>query len=286
MTQMQLDGMPRRLFVCTPSRLATYADCPRKYRMTYLDRPAPPKGPPRARTSFGLSIHNGLRRWWDESIARRTPRVAAQLLRASWVEEGWRDAEQSRRCQDAAADMVARYAATLDPACDPVGVERTVAARTDRLALSGRVDRLDERGGELVVVDYKTGRTPPTDIDARASQALAIYAFAAGRTLRAPCRRVELHHVPTGTIGVAEHDDASIARHLRRAESIASDAESAAVQLRAGGDADELFPATPGPLCGWCDLRGHCPQGQQAAPARAPWDGIDDVPGLAGPDRP
>lgn len=277
MTQMQLDGMPRRLFVCTPSRLATFVDCPRKYRMTYLDRPAPPKGPPWARSSFGLSVHNGLRLWWDEPFARRTPSVAAGLLRSSWVEAGWRDAEQSRRWRDTAADMVARYAATLDPADDPLGVERTVAARTDRLALSGRVDRLDERGGELVVVDYKTGRTPPTDIDARASQALAIYAFAAGRTLRKRCSRVELHHVPSGSVAVAEHDDASIARHLGRAESIADDAESATTELRAGGDGDELFPPSPGPLCGWCDFRAHCATGRQAVPARNPWDGFDDA---------
>ncbi|MBV9293834.1 MAG: recombinase RecB, partial [Frankiales bacterium] len=38
--------MPARLFSCTPSRLATWQDCPRRYRFTYVDRPAPPKGPP------------------------------------------------------------------------------------------------------------------------------------------------------------------------------------------------------------------------------------------------
>ncbi|MBA2322872.1 MAG: recombinase RecB, partial [Pseudonocardiales bacterium] len=30
--------MPRRLFKVTPSRLASWLDCPRRYRMTYLDR--------------------------------------------------------------------------------------------------------------------------------------------------------------------------------------------------------------------------------------------------------
>jgi putative RecB family exonuclease len=32
----------------------------------------------------------------------------------------------------------------------------------DALAVSGRVDRMDERGDEIVIVDYKTGRRPLT----------------------------------------------------------------------------------------------------------------------------
>ncbi len=37
--QLGLEGMPRRLFACTPSRLQTWLDCPRRYRMTYVERP-------------------------------------------------------------------------------------------------------------------------------------------------------------------------------------------------------------------------------------------------------
>ena len=82
--------------------------------------------------------------------------------------------------------MVESYITTLDPADEPLGVERTVGTRTDRIAVSGRIDRLDERpsgeqGTELVVVDYKTGRHLLTTDSARGSLALAIYAVAAAR---------------------------------------------------------------------------------------------------------
>ena len=113
--------------------------------------------------------------------------------------------------------MVERYVAGLDPAGEPVGVERTVATRTDLIAVSGRIDRLDDaaaarRGsGELVVVDYKTGRRPLTTDDARTSLALALYALAAARVLRRPCRRVELHHLPTGRVLAWEHTPESLA---------------------------------------------------------------------------
>jgi RecB family exonuclease len=283
MEQLQLDAMPRRLFVCTPSRLATYEDCPRRYRMTYLDRPAPPKGPPWAHISLGVSVHNALHLWWDEPLPRRTPEAAAHLVRRVWVEEGWRDADQSACARERSAAAVARYVARLDPADTPVGVERQVAARTTALALSGRIDRLDDRGGELVVVDYKTGRRPVTDDDARTSQALALYAVAAQSTFRRPCRQVELHHVPTATVAVAEHDDVSIGRHVRRAESVASDIVAATARLRAGQDRDEAFPTTPGRLCSWCDFRRHCPDGRAAAPALPSWAGVDDDARTPGP---
>ena len=91
--------------------------------------------------------------------------------------------------------MVSSYVGELDPHREPIGIERTVAMRTERLALSGRIDRLDRRGDELVVVDYKTGRHVLTTDDARGSMALAVYALAAARTLRTRCVSVELHHL-------------------------------------------------------------------------------------------
>lgn len=279
MAQMELAGMPRRLFACTPSRLAAFEDCPRRYRMIYLDRPRPPKGPPWAHTSFGISVHNALRRWWEEPFAARTAERGAQLARHLWVDEGFRDAEHSAYWREQAAEMVAGYVGALDPAAEPRGVERSVAARTEALAFSGRVDRLDERDGELVVVDYKTGRRPLTEADARSSSALALYALAAGRMLRRPCRQVELHHVPTGRIVAAEHTEDTIARHVRRAESVAADAVAATEALTAGGSADQAFPPRPGTLCSWCDFRALCPEGQGAGQARQPWDALGDTMG-------
>ena len=62
-----------------------------------------------------------------------------------------------------------------------------LCATTATLAISGRVDRVDDRGDELVVVDYKTGRRGLTDDDARGSQALALYVLAVRRTMRRAC---------------------------------------------------------------------------------------------------
>src|SRR3712207_9415689 len=94
-----------------------------------------------------------------------------------------------------AAGWLTDYLTGLDPADEPVGAERQVAATTERLALSGRVDRIDQRGDELVVVDYKTGRSASTDDEARGSPALAAYVLGVRRTLRRPCSQIGRAHV-------------------------------------------------------------------------------------------
>src|SRR5258708_4181534 len=164
--------MPRRLYTCTPTRLTTWLDCPRRYRMTYLDRPPPGKGPPWAHNSRGASVHNALAGWWRLPVRERTVSAAGELLERGWIEEGFADSLQSSRYRSWARGMVEAYVTGLDPASEPVGVERTVATRTELIAVSGRSDRLDDRrepGGcsGLVGVDYKTGRQVLTGDDAR-----------------------------------------------------------------------------------------------------------------------
>lgn len=285
--QQLLPGMPVRLFRCTPTKLTTFEDCPRRYRFTYLDRPTPQRGGAFAHTSVGAAVHTALARWWDQPLERRTPERAAQLVTEAWgawptpASGGFRDAEQSQAQRLRAEAAVAAYAARLDPRAEPVGVERTVGTPTAALAFSGRVDRIDRRprpegdGDEPVVVDYKLGRRVPDDDDARSSLALGLYALATGRTLRTRCRRVELHHVPSGTVAAAEHTSTSLERVVRRAESIASDAVRAEAALAAGADPDEAFPTAPSALCAWCDFRPSCPTGQRTAPAAEPWAALD-----------
>jgi putative RecB family exonuclease len=266
------------LLQAAPSRLSCYLDCARRYRFTYLDRPTPPKGPPWAHNSFGAAVHTALANWWKAPLERRTVEQIGVLLDRAWLVDGYRDDHQRAEARERAHEMLERYVGTLDPADEPIGVERTVALKTDRAALFGRVDRIDQRGEGLVIVDYKTGRQVLTLDDARSSLALAVYALGAARTLRRPCHRVELHHLPTGDVLAWDHSDEALARHLRRADALAAEIADVDDRFRAGltlEEADRLYPATVGPMCGWCDFNRVCPEGRAAAPARDSWAGVE-----------
>ena len=130
------------------------------------------------------------------------------------------------------------------------------------------------------MIDYKTGRHVLSVDDARSSLALALYAIAAARSLRRDCRRVELHHLPSGQVLAWEHTEESLQRHLRRAEDIAAECAEADERMRAPlppDKYDEVFPPRPSPACGWCDYLRHCAEGQAAAVSRRPWDGLAEL---------
>jgi putative RecB family exonuclease len=246
-------------------------DCPRRYRMAYVDRPTPPRGGAFAHSTLGAVVHNALRAFFELPVRRRTPEAAAALVGRHWNDEGFAGPAQAATYRDLAGGWVADYVAEIDVAEDPVGLERWVSAPVGTIVAEGRVDRIDERDGELVIVDYKTGRAALTTDDARASHALALYVLAARRTLRRPCRRVELHHLPTGTVAAWEHTEESLARHRTRTEEAAEEFNLATDTLKAGGDQDVLFPPRVGRQCSWCDFRRSCPEGQAAGPQAEPW---------------
>jgi hypothetical protein len=149
-----------------------------------------------------------------------------------------------------------------------------------------RPDRLG-RGGELVVVDCKTGRHSEHRRCPRFAGTGAV-ALAAERTLRHHCRRVELHHLPTGRVLSWEHPAESLQRHRAEGGEIAecSAAEAALGRRWPGrcgiaGSAGRGDGGAVGPpwstRCSrrgrhtvrWCDFRAHCPEGSVRYPARS-----------------
>ena len=215
--QLMLADMPQRLFACTPSRLAAF-DCPRRYRFTYLDRPTPPRGAPWAHNTVGAVGPPGAaplvaaaarpaarrtraRAWWSATGSRRLPRRAQsnRALRehaAGWVRD-YLDRASTRPTSRSASSAPSRCAPSAWPC--PAGSTASTSAATSSSSSTTR-----------------PAGTPLTDDDARGSQALALYVLAVRRTLRRACRRVELHHLPTGTVAAFEHTD-GVARPARRA---------------------------------------------------------------------
>ena len=160
-----------------------------------------------------------------------------------------------------------------DPHHAPVGTERTVAFMTQTLVLTG-VDRLDDREGELVVVDFKTSRRPNTqEEEARTSLPLALYAAVVWKMFPPPARagraapRADRH-------GRRPHAR-SLTRKVAEAESIARDARVAEAQFRELGAESTCFPPRVSSLCTWCDFRAHCPEGQQAGPEKSGWAALE-----------
>lgn len=264
-----------RLVKVSATKLSTWLDCPRKFFLSYVERR--PRGT-WAHLSYGNAIHLALRdAYGDDDSAGAS---AEALVTRHWSNDGFRDEAHAQEWKQEAIALVDRYM-KQGPGRDVHSTERTLGARTERIVIDARIDRIDrtmthDGDEELVIIDYKTGKRELTQDDARSSMALAFYVTATRQSLRRPCNTVELHHLPTGERVQWTHDDESIQRQLARAEEIAAEMQQA-VDSWEGSDASAatlaaLFPAQPGPLCGFCDVHAAC--GVAGAPSKEAWAGL------------
>lgn len=146
---------PVRLTKVSPARLGTFEDCPRRYRLNYLQRPTPQRTGPWAHSTLGAVVHNALRALFDLPVAKRTAQRAMALVAEHWKDAGFADGEQAARYRARAKGWVAEYVEDHDVSEDPIGLERWVSAPVSpaggppTLIIEGRADRIDQRGGEL-----------------------------------------------------------------------------------------------------------------------------------------
>ncbi len=275
-----------RLLSVSPSRLGQWLDCPRAYRLTYLDRPRPTKAPQRAIISIGNSAHATLARFWDLDEAERTPPRVLDVLQEVWQDTGFANPAQSAYWRTRVGSWLVDYLRGQDRDTQPVAVERTVGMPTSALAITGRVDRVDERDGELVVVDYKTGGRPLEQGSARTSLAMGLYALALSRMFRRPVWQVELHHLPTGQIDAYRHTPESLERKRAEAESIGLDLRQAEDTYRAESTDSPLFEPRVSALCQWCPVQAHCGPGLAVGPPHPGWAGLEALDAIAGTANP
>lgn len=261
MTDVDLFGQPvetRKRPWFSPSRLKTFVDCPRRYEYQHV-RMLPTA--PQPHLDLGSNVHAALRDWLRMKPAQRTWEGLLEFYRAAWRANrpafAQRTREELREWGETGIRMLRKFADEVDPALEPVAIEKNVNADYGDVVVGGRVDRVDALpNGTLRVIDYKTGKFPRFPARTKEEDlAAAVYARATSVLFAgAPVAEVELHYLEGGerlTFPVDElwqaHKDLAVVSVARAA--LAAEQENA-------------FPARPSKLCGWCDFRARCPEGK------------------------
>jgi putative RecB family exonuclease len=257
----------------SPSRAHDFMTCPLLYRLRVIDRV--PEAPSAAATR-GSVVHAVLDRLFDAPAGSRTPEAARALLRPEWERmlaerpelsglfpaEADADGAALAAWLAEAEQLLAGYFRLEDPnRLEPA--EREVLVETELpsgLRLRGYIDRVDVAPtGEIRVVDYKTGRAPRAEFEAKALFQMKFYALVLWRLREVVPRRLQLVYLGGGGSVVTYDPDEADLRAVERKLQALWEAIQRAV---ATGE----FRPSPSRLCDWCDHKALCPEFGGAPP--------------------
>ena len=222
------DELPRRRSL-SPSRAGDFLTCPLLYRFRVIDRLPEPPSPVAAR---GTLVHAVLEHLFDQPARGRTPQQAHSLLAPEWERLAADEPElASLFGSDAervawlagAGEMLDRYFTLEDPRrIEPAHRELCVEADlASGLRLRGYIDRLDVApGGEIRIVDYKTGTAPPEEFEARALFQMRFYALAIWRSQGQVPAMLQLMYLGNGEIIRYWPDEADLLATERKVEAL------------------------------------------------------------------
>jgi len=253
---------PAVLGSLSPSRAADFKSCPLLYRFRCVDRL--PQTPSLAATR-GTLVHAVLESLFELPALDRTLEAARDMLPSAWqrvrdeapeVEQLFAedvDGSEFAEWMASAAGLIGNYFRLEDPSrLEPESREQLIEVIVDGLRLRGYVDRLDVTpGGDIRVVDYKTGSTPREAFEAKALFQMKFYALVLWRTRGVVPRQLRLMYLSdTDTLSYTPE-----AEELARFERTVLAIWAAIQRAMETGD----FRPSPSRLCDWCDHKALCP---------------------------
>ncbi len=245
----------------SPSRVADFKSCPLLYRFRAIDRLPEPPSPAAMR---GTLVHTVLERLFDAPAAGRTPAHAHDLAAAGLAEMlaeepelaalvGETD-EATQQWLSETGALLDRYFALENPqALEPAERELLVEVPLDAETLvKGIIDRVDVApGGQVRIVDYKSGRAPNPLFEQRALFQMRVYALLMWRQSGHLPDLLQLIYLADSQIVRLEPDEDDLRALERTLRALAA----AITKARETGD----FRPSPSRLCDWCQHRALCP---------------------------
>lgn len=247
---------PLRLETLSPSRASDFKLCPQLFKYKAIDKIAVP---PTVYQARGTTAHLALQRLFDDDAPDRTPERLYDLFREAWVElkpeefpELFDDVEEERSWGIESLKILANYFDVEDPSTfDPLDRELDMLEDIGDLTIRGILDRIEERDGDLVITDYKTGKAPPERYALPAFFALKIYALLIRQRLGRTPIALRLMYLNGPTVYEIPVNDAQLDAMERQLNALWATIDRAI-------EANH-FPPRTGNLCGWCSFQDRCP---------------------------
>jgi putative RecB family exonuclease len=242
----------------SPSRVDAFTSCPLQFRFASIEKlPEPPSIP----ATKGSLVHRALEMLFMLEPAERTLVAGLTALDqaatefqsdAEWIGLGL-DAEGEQRVLDDAEKLVRNYFTMEDPTVvSAIGLELRLEVPVGSLHLRGIIDRLDRTPeGEIIVVDYKTGKPPRVNNEQSKLGGVNFYAFLCQQFFGQRPAEVRLMYLSTGETIIARPTEQSVNFLPKRTLAVWGAVEKAC----SSGN----FQPRQGPLCNYCSFQAWCP---------------------------
>jgi putative RecB family exonuclease len=242
----------------SPSRVESFTSCPMAFRFSSIERLPEPPSP---HATKGSLVHRALEVLFTRPPGERTADAARSAFEQA-VEEFRTDPEFTQLGLDRQADdafvadawsLVEAYFAMENPAAvREIGLELRLEAKVGELTLRGIIDRLELDGdGELIVTDYKTGRSPGPSYEQRSLSGVHFYAFLCESVFGRRPAAIRLMYLRSGEVITATPSAQSTRFVSQRTSAVWKAVEKACTT----GE----FQPRPGGLCSFCAYRPWCP---------------------------
>jgi putative RecB family exonuclease len=274
--------------VYSPSRLASFEDCPRKFQYRYVQKI--PVDSESIEAFVGKRVHEVLERLYHFTRRGMVPSLGKVIDRfrsmwsEAWSSERIRIVREGMQPLDYRANgercLTNYYRRHYPFDCgETLGIEERVSFNLDEgggYRVQGVVDRIVRTGDDAIEIhDYKTGQRVPRQQQLDQDRQLALYQM--GVALRfgheGPIRLVWHYLFPD-----------QLRTSSRTPEALASLREET-MGLIDRIRAEREYEPRPSALCRWCEFSEICPAGpgrSAAAPmAAAPLDAPDEAAPLA-----
>jgi len=160
------------------SAFDTFNRCPLKYKFNYVDRISVPKKP---ELFFGGLIHEIVQQALKKDPILPPLDELLAYLEKNWQEDIFVSPHESQQYLDFGKTMIKTFHTDFKPGLRNIVAteKRFIIPLSDKHQLSGVIDRIDKLPfGSFEVIDYKTSKALPTQIEVDKDKQLATYNLA------------------------------------------------------------------------------------------------------------
>jgi len=251
----------------SPSRASQFKTCPQQFKFANVDKLKEPTNEVQAK---GTAVHQALEDLFELPKEDRDTEKLHNLFRAAWTKVRRTDehhnlfssVDEEREWGVDGLKLLNNYMSMEDPkSFDPLERERWVRGTIEDLNLRGILDRMDRnQNGELIIVDYKSGKAPTEKYKEPRFFALKLYALLIRDELGITPTELKLIYLKNSTIHTLKVDNKMLDEVKIEILDIWSDIKLAFEENN--------FPATKNALCkNWCYYKPICPVFNDNAPS-------------------